>query len=624
MRILFLLALFFTKISLADDKVAVFDFESEGYLQLRTQLEEEARSGLLLATVERDFFILSPENVLGLMQDVEQEFSCSQQPCEIDIARTIGVDYFITGNLARLEGVMVLDLQLFSGKDGTVLGSRRIEGAQPLSLVRQTSGAAQDLFGDFLAIEKRQSSAESLEESFILSIETTPSDAIVLVDDSLFCDTTPCSKEIPAGTHRVSIHKMQYYKVEKEIELQSNIELKETLGPKFAMIDVLSPVPNIHLHIDGKKIGKTPFYNYKISPGKHTLSINDPCYARQDIVLDAQEGNRESIQLAPVKRQVPLSIRVMDSFSNQYEAKLYVDGVSIGSSPFEGTVSKCAKSVKMVLADDEHTYEESLSLSLKDQENAIILSVPDLQADVSKRKVLFDFDFLFGKPIWYTPVGYRRSIHSAGSGHNFDLNSGYIQPGNGSGYQGAISDYSIPADLFLNETALVGIGAGIAANIKHAFFRFNIDYETSGEAYYYSPNEGTGFPLMVYSPDLLNISVSAGWMPMTRLLRPWAGVQVQGSIYSMDIIEVDEESELMQSYTIYPYYLVSTDYSEEGDPIRPRFQLGAVGVGPSVGAVFYIPGPDFITGVEVSYSYIFTTSTSFSQFQASVIFGNLF
>ena len=113
-------------------------------------------------------------------------------------------------------------------------------------------------------------------------------------------------------------------------------------------------------------------------------------------------------------------------------------------------------------------------------------------------------------------------------------------------------------------------------------------------------------------------------MPMFQYFRPFLGVKFQGGMYSMDILEVETDSEFLSSYTLSPYYLISTDYDEDGYPIRPKLELGLLGIGPSVGGMLYFPGRDFILGLDVQYSYLFTTASNIHQVDTSLVFGNHF
>lgn len=191
------------------------------------------------------------------------------------------------------------------------------------------------------------------------------------------------------------------------------------------------------------------------------------------------------------------------------------------------------------------------------------------------------------------------------------------------GYNDGIYSYSVPAELFLNETTLIGIGASVALNSNHMFGRMDFDYGISGQLYYFAP-EANGFPLMVYSPDVANFSFSAGLMPMFPFFRPFVGVRVQGGVYTMDILEVGTDSEYLSSYDLYPYSLVSTDYNDDGDPIRPKLQLGHLSIGGTAGGILYFAGDNFVLGIEQQYSYMFSTMGTIYQVDTSVIFGNRF
>ena len=169
-----------------------------------------------------------------------------------------------------------------------------------------------------------------------------------------------------------------------------------------------------------------------------------------------------------------------------------------------------------------------------------------------------------------------------------------------------------------------GLGGGGVWNQSHLFGRFDIDYAVTGELQYHAPTDGGGFPLMVFSPDLLTFSFSFGVMPMNSFFRPFGGIRLQGGLYSMDIWEVESNSEYLSTYDLIPYYLVSTETTDEGDPVRPKLQLGTLGIGPTVGGLIYFPGENYLLGAEVLYSYLFQTGGQSSQLDISLVFGNQF
>lgn len=633
-----------------DIELGVYEVEGEGDVQIRHAIKSKLYEGLLEATKKQPYWIVFPDEQRRRIRKIEDELECTED-CALPISTQMGLDMVVLGRFSskkNTEGVLhyYLTLELYKLPEKKLISSISFDETQALGLQEKMMLAAQRLLfpkpeessektdeitelpTETPALDKEiegfaEDSSEKAEvpkEPMYLNVDTSPTGALVLLNGTLLCRETPCSVNVPQGAYSLSIQNESYVTYEKELNLAEDRSLNITLTPTFSELSIMGP-KSLAVFLDGKKFGTIPLFGKKIEEGTHTVTINDVCYVRSDEILEVRRGEKYNLELETIQRLVPIDIKVQDSFSKDYNAELWIDDVLIGTAPFSGFVPLCARSLKTVLVRGEENVSERLELDLDPKKNEIIISVPDF-LEGGKRSVPFDWSFFIDLPLWYGGIGYRESTHSASESPRFQLGSGYIQPTSG-GFDGGIYEYSIPADLFLNETEVGGVGLSLAVNSNHLFGRLDFDYGVSGELYFFAP-EGNGFPVMVYSPDIANFSFSAGLMPMIPFFRPFVGARVQGGVYTMDLLEVDSDSEFLSTYPLTPYYLVSTDYNEEGAPVRPKLQLGHLAVGPTFGGLLYFSGDDFLLGIEMQYSYLFSTMGTIRQMDTTLVFGNRF
>ena len=626
----------------SDIEVGIYAIEGTGHVQLRKRLEEKLYEGLLLTTAGKPYWIVSSKQQRERLENLEEEIDCIEN-CALSISKAVGLERAIVGSFETKEGedgntLYRLSLHLHTISESAKTTELIFEETQPLALQSKMKEAAEILLfpQEEPMAEKSRIDDESEKTTSVgttsdtpqetptvpsmyqLSVESQPQGAIVLVDGELFCRETPCSYTVLEGKHLISVQYEEHDTFEKEITLVDDFSLDAVLGPSFAELSIAGQNSS-QVYIDGSLAKKLPIFSQRISEGSHIVTVNDPCFLREDHTVDLSRGEKYTVELKQNARTVPIDINVQDSFSTDYEAVLLIDGREVGTSPFSGKVPLCSKELEIRLQRGEDILTKSHELTLNSKANAVIISVPD-SLEVGKRSVPFDWSFLIDEPIWFGGIGFRDGTHSATDSARFLLSSGYIQPiAGGDG----IYEYSLPSDMFLEETEIGGLGITVGMNNNHLFGRFDIDYGLSGALYYYAP-EANGFPLMVYSPDILNFSLSAGFMPMIPFFRPFLGGRVQAGVFTMDILEVGTESEFLSTYPLDPYYLVATDFNEDGEPIRPKLQMGHAAAGLVAGGLLYFPGNDFILGLEMMYSYMFSTAGSSQQVDTTLVFGNRF
>ena len=132
-------------IAFADSRIAVLDIDGELATKVRQQLSDEVRVGILETLGSEEYTILTRENMLSVLKDMGKDLSCVDGECEIDIARNLGVDYVISGQVIKVEDTYLLSLKLHEVKTGALTGAIRIEGKKSLELIRTFSETEMDI-----------------------------------------------------------------------------------------------------------------------------------------------------------------------------------------------------------------------------------------------------------------------------------------------------------------------------------------------------------------------------------------------------------------------------------------------------------------------------------------------
>ena len=618
-----------------DTELGIYTIEGSDNVLLREQIYSSLTKALIQATVHDSYWIVSEAEQRRRLRKLEEDWDCTED-CALSTAEKIGLDKVILGSLAVHEEAekqkhYVLTLDMYDVPSKKLLSHYVLDEIVESVLIFKMSGVAQELLQEKVlsepeniveqpVFEAEKTVVQETSKKISVHVDSTPSGAVVLLDGTLVCRETPCTFVVHSGSHNLSIQQEDYEPYQQSVLLTADTTISQALSPTFAEVSI-NGQSEIELLFDDQPVKILPIFNKQISEGSHIISVNDTCYFREDYKLEAIRGNQYSIDLALQKRMVPISIHAQDSFQKEYNVEIFVDGELIGTSPFTGEIPLCSTQLEAKLVQGKNVFSQQVDLTLYSKSNEVIISVPD-GLEAGSQSVSFNWGVLFDKPIWYASAGYQESTHTASSEPRFLLSSGYIQPIS-DGYSDGIYNYSVPADLFLNETALIGVGVSFMGNKNHLFSRIDIDYGISGQLYYYAP-EANGFPLMVYSPDVTNFSLSFGLMPMFHFFRPFAGIRVQGGIYTMDILDVETDSEYLSSYDLSPYTLVSTDYNNDISPIRPKLQLGHLSIGATGGWLLYFAGADFLLGIEQQYSYMFSTMGTIYQVDTALIFGNRF
>ena len=128
---LFLLLL--PQVSFADVRLAVLEFRGVGISDgLLSVLTDEIRTGVLHVSKGQKIkgeklIIMTKENMMQVLKDQGLSAEDCTGACEVEIAKNIGAEYVISGNLTKIDELYVLTVKLHETAQSNLLGTNFVE-----------------------------------------------------------------------------------------------------------------------------------------------------------------------------------------------------------------------------------------------------------------------------------------------------------------------------------------------------------------------------------------------------------------------------------------------------------------------------------------------------------------
>ena len=171
-----------------------------------------------------------------------------QGECVVEIARNIGTDYVVSGEMTKLGDMFVLNIKLHETARGQLLA---VEDARGSKLDEMLDHAK---LGGALVVRKglglSGGSATSSSSSFVggqfgssgsansdwlsdsgadvsVHFESVPSGAAVYIDGQFLCSTTPCQKYVKEGSHEVRFNLQRYSDKIERVVVKKGSVIKE-------------------------------------------------------------------------------------------------------------------------------------------------------------------------------------------------------------------------------------------------------------------------------------------------------------------------------------------------------------------------------------------------------------
>ena len=302
------------------------------------------------------FDLITRENLDVLLResgtDLDKCFKEGQ--CEVDVGRNIHADVVISSQATRAGRNIVLRVSAHQTKTGAVIKKASAEGKDIDELRAQTRGVVRKVLTEVAnvvphgagpafqgqAIGSRPEAWAPPEEQTVLVVfSSTPSGAVVTMDDKLVCQETECSKNVAAGTHIVKMQKERWLdRIETVAFEASTRRLSWKLDPDFGWVTVLSDPPGLSVRVDGREIGRTPVNEREIPPGVHDVVVTDPKYYEVGERVQVERGQQKRLNLSPTPRQGAVKVTAVDGKRNAIVGEVSIGGQRMGNTPGKWTM----------------------------------------------------------------------------------------------------------------------------------------------------------------------------------------------------------------------------------------------------------------------------------------------
>jgi TolB-like protein len=114
-------------------------------------LTDQARTQASKVLPGERFLIMTRESIVALLPPGKTLADCAKGQCEVEVGRTIGADYIVTGEVLRFGEELRLNLKVHACKSGAFLGSESAKGTKVNDLESGVTSVGVALFGLVMA-----------------------------------------------------------------------------------------------------------------------------------------------------------------------------------------------------------------------------------------------------------------------------------------------------------------------------------------------------------------------------------------------------------------------------------------------------------------------------------------
>ena len=138
----------------------------------------------------------------------------------------------------------------------------------------------------------------------VLTVNSSPSGASVYINGT-YKGVTPLTLNLSPGTYEVKLTKQNYQNYTTTVTLNplESKTLNLSLTPTFGYLTVTSSPSGATVIIDGKEVGVTPLEKYRLSTGRHQITIGKDGYREENFTLTIEAGKEveKNVELTPIQ-----------------------------------------------------------------------------------------------------------------------------------------------------------------------------------------------------------------------------------------------------------------------------------------------------------------------------------
>jgi hypothetical protein len=294
-------------------------------------LTEILRGEVTTILSPKGYSVITEESVALILkeQGKSMETCENETSCLIEVAGAYGAEFSVSATLGMVDKKYALQLKLYETRTGAMISSQGMTATTQEELVAELKKNSALLFLELAGREERET--ESGAPVVEIDVQSNPSGAAVSYNGKAVCEATPCKVEARWGTGVFEIYKKDYLKKELELTVKKGMKpIAVTLTPAFALISATTQPEGLFIVINGKVIGKSPLSNYKISPGKYSVSTGDEVWKETSEEIELKAGDSKSIELQAERRVGKIRIEATDSAGNPVEGMATINGEIVG------------------------------------------------------------------------------------------------------------------------------------------------------------------------------------------------------------------------------------------------------------------------------------------------------
>jgi len=363
----------------AVDKIAVLEITGDAAPEeVMLSLSDSLREGARQALPTSDYMVISRENMIAILGDMGIDAACIEGQCEVETARNLRAAIVMSGELIRVDSEYLLTVKLHDVPSGGMLKTEQVWSSSIRELIAQAQDTAYAVIVSGMRLGPSQSNSAgnsaadgriggrsnlnlgSTERVAMVRFESTPSGAVVLVDNVLTCQATPCTRELLPGSHRVSMQYERYHPGERRVDVTSDQTVNLELDPAFGVLNITTSPSGLPVNINGDSFGAGP-HRLELASDTYEVTVETPCHILTGERVTIAEGENRSIMITPESRMAGVNLRANDGNGNAVRGTLYADGRALGEVPGRIAVPYCSEELS-VRSEDGSSWQGDLEL----------------------------------------------------------------------------------------------------------------------------------------------------------------------------------------------------------------------------------------------------------------------
>jgi len=181
-----------------------------------------------------------------------------------------------------------------------------------------------------------------------IKITSSPEGAVVRLDGRLLCDSTPCEKVVEEGKYELTFEKEMYQTKKQAVSIKKGVNVDVNLDTNFGWLEVESKYVGIEVTLDENLIGKTPIKKSQQSIGPHTIGAKHECYNILGENIEIERGKTKIVEIDARPKMAAIDVSAKDSDGNDVEAEIFIDGMKMGTTPFNNKILMCSQEIELL------------------------------------------------------------------------------------------------------------------------------------------------------------------------------------------------------------------------------------------------------------------------------------